>query len=652
MAGGVVMDKRYRKRLLLIGSPNVGKSVLFNALTGAYAAVSNYPGTTVDISTGPCQIQGIDYEVIDTPGLYSLLPVTEEERVTRRLLFEKSADVVLQVIDAKNIRRMLPLTFELIDGALPVIVVLNMMDEACRQGLKFDLEKLSTAIKLPVIGLSALENRGIDQLRRCIGRYKYQGSSRRLFAAEVETALASIMACLPEHPTMSRCLSAYLLLQNDQEIADFYPSAKQIQVAEQVAVEQRTALEKAACQPISLKLASERQNQVNQLLPDILSCSLTSQSGGAARWLGRITRRPLTGLPILALVFYLGFYQIVGHFGAGFLVDYLDQVLFNHYLIPWIQHLLIQAQVSPLLQSLIVGEYGLFTLGVRYAVVIVLPIVSMFFLVFALLEDCGYLPRLALLTDQIFSRIGLNGRAAIPMMLGLGCGTMAVIATRTLETKRERLLATLLLALTVPCSTQLGVVLAMLSHNSVMLLVWLVYIVGVFIVIGYVSAKLLPGRRSPFFMELPPFRWPRLSNVLMKAYRRMVWYFAELMPVFLLTSFLLWLSELFALLPRLITMIVPVMNLLGLPPQAAKAFLMGFIRRDYGAAGMYDLFLAGQLSDSELLVACVTFTLFMPCLAQFMVMLKERGAVTSFIIVTVVFAVSLGSGAFIHFLVR
>ncbi len=217
------MDRRHRKRLLLIGSPNVGKSVLFNALTGAYAAVSNYPGTTVDISTGFCQIQGVDYEVIDTPGLYSLLPVTEEERVTRRLLFENCADVVLQVIDAKNIRRMLPLTFELIDGALPVIVVLNMMDEACRQGLKFDLEKLSTAIKLPVIGLSALEKQGIDQLRRLIGHYRYQVSSRKLFTAEVEAALASIMACLPDHPTISRSLSAYLLLQHDQEIADFYP---------------------------------------------------------------------------------------------------------------------------------------------------------------------------------------------------------------------------------------------------------------------------------------------------------------------------------------------------------------------------------------------------------------------------------------------
>jgi ferrous iron transport protein B len=646
------MNKKYQKRLLLIGSPNVGKSVLFNALTGTYATVSNYPGTTVDISTGNCQIQGVDYEVIDTPGVYSLLPVTEEERVTRRLLFEQPADVVLQVIDAKNIRRMLPLTFELIDGGLPVIVVLNMMDEACRQGLKFNLEKLSTAIKLPVVALSALEKQGINKLKQFISCYKYQVSSRMLFTAESEAALAHIVANLPDHPTINRSLSAYLLLQHDKKIADLYPGSQHLQVALQVAMEQRTIIEKGTCRPISLTLATERQNQVNLLLNDVLSVAGVRQSGGLAGWLGRITRRPATGLPILALVLYFGFYQIVGQFGAGFLVDYLDERIFNHYLIPWLQQVLSFAQVSPLTQSLIVGEYGLFTLGVRYAVVIVLPIVSMFFIVFAFLEDCGYLPRLALLTDQLFSRIGLNGRAAIPMMLGLGCGTMAVIATRTLETNRERLLATLLLALTVPCSTQLGVVLAMLSHNSTMLLIWLAYIFGVFISVGYVSARLLPGRRSPFFMELPPFRCPRLSNVLLKAYSRMVWYFEELMPVFLFTSFLLWLGELFAVLPWLITVIVPAMNLLGLPPQAAKAFLMGFIRRDYGAAGMYDLFLAGQLSDSELLVACVTFTLFMPCLAQFMVMLKERGLMTTLMIATVIIFISLGSGCLIHLIVR
>ena len=646
------MNKKNLKRLLLIGSPNVGKSVLFNALTGTYATVSNYPGTTVDISTGSCQIKGVQYEVLDTPGLYSLLPVTEEERVTRRLLFEQQADVVLQVIDAKNIRRMLPLTFELIDGGLPVIVVLNMMDEAYRQGLKFNLEKLSTVLKLPVIALSALEKQGIVKLKQLIACYKYHVSSRMVFTVEVEAALVNIMASLPEHRTINRCLGAYLLLQHDREIAAFYPVSQHLQVALQVAGEQMTSIENSTCQPNSLTLATERQNQANLLLNDVLAVAGAGQSGGLAGWLGRITRRQATGLPILALVFYFGFYQIVGQFGAGFLVDYLDERIFNHYLIPWLQQVLIFAKVSPLIQSLIAGEYGLFTLGVRYAVVIVLPIVSMFFLVFAFLEDCGYLPRLALLTDQFFNRLGLNGRAAIPMMLGLGCGTMAVIATRTLETNRERLLATLLLALTVPCSTQLGVVLAMLSHNSTMLLLWLAYIVGVFICIGYVSARLLPGRCSPFFMELPPFRCPRLSNVLMKAYSRMVWYFEELMPVFLFTSFLLWLGELFAVLPWLITAIMPVMNLLGLPPQAAKAFLMGFIRRDYGAAGMYDLFLAGQLSDCELLVACVTFTLFMPCLAQLIVMLKERGLLATLMIATVILFISLASGCLIHLLVR
>lgn len=273
------MNKKHQRRLLLIGSPNVGKSVLFNALTGTYAAVSNYPGTTVDISTGNCKIKGMDYEVIDTPGLYSLLPVTEEERVTRRLLFEQRADVVLQVIDAKNIRRMLPLTFELIDGGLPVIVVLNMMDEACRQGLKFNLKKLSMAIQLPVIGLSALEKQGIDKLKRFIERYKYQISTRAFFAAEVEAVLDNIAANLPEHSTINRCLGAYLLLQQDREIMDFYHPSEPLQAAWQVALDYKARIENSTCQPISLLLATERQNQVNQLLNEVLSFATGRLSG-------------------------------------------------------------------------------------------------------------------------------------------------------------------------------------------------------------------------------------------------------------------------------------------------------------------------------------------------------------------------------------
>lgn len=638
------------KRLLLIGSPNVGKSVIFNALTGAYAAVSNYPGTTVELATGTCQIEGQNYEVIDTPGVYSLLPVTEEERVTRRILFTRKSTLVLHVLDAKNIRRMLPLSFELLDGGFPVILVLNMMDEAWRQGLTFDMKKLAAELDVPVIALSAIKQQGMDQLKRLIGSYHVKQSNLMLFSIEVEEALANIARILPEHSVLSRRLIAYLLLQQDKEILGVYSFSKQLKSVWSVVQNQREYLQGKMGSTFSQQLMTQRQQHADQLIHKVLSISKVRHSQRIARGLGRMTRQPLTGIPILCLVLYFGLYQLVGHFGAGFLVDYLDEAVFQRYLIPLAQGILRIVNVNPLIQSLFLGEYGFFTLGVRYAVVIVLPIVSSFFFVFAFLEDCGYLPRLALLTDGLFRRMGLNGRAVIPMMLGLGCGTMAVMATRTLESKRERLLATFLLALTIPCSAQLGIVLAVLSHHSGFLSLWCAYLFGIFIVSGYVSDKVLPGKRRPFFMELPPFRCPHISNVVMKAYTRMVWYFREILPVFLLISFLLWLSDFMGILPQLITAFIPIMHLLGLPPEAAKAFLMGFIRRDYGAAGMYDLYLNGQLNDCELFVACVTFTLFMPCLAQFMVMLKERGILATMAIVSIIIVISLGSGGFIHWL--
>jgi ferrous iron transport protein B len=364
--------------------------------------------------------------------------------------------------------------------------------------------------------------------------------------------------------------------------------------------------------------------------------------------LDRLTREPVTGIPILLAVLYFGLYKFVGGFGAGVLVDYIDETVFAGIVTPVVNAAAERYLPWEWLRSLLVGEYGLYSMGVRYAVAIIIPIVGTFFLSFAVLEDCGYLPRLAMLMDGAFRLLGLNGRAVIPVTLGLGCGTMAVFVTRTLETRRERLLGTFLLALAVPCSAQLGLVMALLSHNSLILSVWACYILAVFIVAGWLSAKLLPGERSPFYMEMPPLRLPSLHNVLTKAYTRMVWYFWEIVPVFILASIILWAGDRSGLLAYIITQLEPVMAMLGLPPQAAQAFLLGFFRRDYGAAGLYDMAGDGTLSDPQLLVAAVTLTLFVPCVAQFMVMLKERGLVATLVMVGIIICTAFSSGWLIH----
>ncbi len=283
-------------------------------------------------------------------------------------------------------------------------------------------------------------------------------------------------------------------------------------------------------------------------------------------------------------------------------------------------------------------------MGLRYAVAIILPIVGTYFLAFSLLEDSGYLPRLALLVDRAFKRIGLSGRAVIPIVLGFGCDTMATVVTRTLETRRERVIATLLLALAIPCSAQLGVILALLAARPPALAVWAAAVLAALVAVGTLSARMLPGSRPTFAMELPPLRLPRPANVLAKTGSRMRWYLVEIIPVFLLVSVALWLGRVSGFFDMLVRVAAPVTGALGLPPEVGSSFLMGFFRRDYGAAGLYDLARAGVLSSRQLVVSSVTLTLFLPCVAQVAVMLRERGLRATVAIVAFIVPFAFGVG--------
>jgi ferrous iron transport protein B len=332
---------------------------------------------------------------------------------------------------------------------------------------------------------------------------------------------------------------------------------------------------------------------------------------------------PWTGTVILFLALYYGLYKFVGGFGAGTVVDFLESSIFEAYVNPWITGLFTAMIPWAVLRDLFVGEYGILTLGLRYAVAIILPIVGTFFLAFSIMEDSGYFPRMAMLIDRIFKKIGLNGRAVIPMVLGFGCDTMATMVTRILETKRERVIATLLLALAIPCSAQLGVILGILAAKPYALLTWVLFMLAIFLLIGYLTAKLMPGQGPSFYMELPPLRLPKLGNVMVKTYTRMQWYFIEIVPLFIIASILIWVGNLTGLFQTIVRGLEPVMVWMGLPPDAAVAFLFGFFRRDYGAAGLYDL--SNQLTGNQMVVAAAALTLFLPCIAQFLVMKKERG---------------------------
>lgn len=640
-----VIQDGEKKKIAIVGTPNVGKSVLFHRLTGTYVTVSNYPGTTVEVFRGKGTIGGEVFEIIDTPGMYSFLPISEEERVARSILLNERPDAVIHVVDAKNLERMLPLTLQILETGFPLILVLNIIDEAERLGIQFNLSSLKKKLKIPVIATISTSGQGIDALKEVISRH-LKATPGHLFDYEeqMEALVRELEPMVRGDHAISKRSLATLLLQEDPEVERLVQEkgSNDDQIS--------SIVERSKSQfshPISYELALERQRIASKIVHEAMQIS-----GGAkenwGEWLSLRMISPWTGIPILLFILYYGIYWFVGDFGAGVLVNFLEGTIFEKNINPWVTGLVGALVPWAMLRELLVGEFGLITLGVRYSVAIILPIVTTFFLVFSILEDTGYLPRLSLLIDRLFKAIGLTGRAVIPMVLGLGCDTMATMVTRTLPTRRERIIATLLLALAIPCSAQLGVILALFEGNAAGLWIWLGVIALVFLFVGFLSSKVMPGEKPSFYMEIPPLRLPKASNVVIKTYSRVHWYFKEILPLFILASVFIWLGQITGLFDLIVKGLVYPIRLLGLPDKAAVSFLFGFFRRDYGAAGFYDMKKVGLLSGDQIVVACVTLTLFVPCVAQFLMNIKERGMRIGFGLSLFVLLFSFGTGFLVN----
>ncbi|WP_440954152.1 ferrous iron transport protein B [Methanosarcina sp. Mfa9] len=677
-------------KIVLVGNPNVGKSSLFNSLSESYAVVSNYPGTSVEITRGKGGIGNGEYEIIDTPGMYSLHPISEEERVSQRMLLGEKPYVCLHVVDARNLRRMLPLTVQLLEAGLPLILVLNMMDEAEDRGIEIDRTKLSRILGVPVIGTVSSEGRGIEELKTEIADFKPSENVPKIeYGKNIDPYLEEIEKRLEGEGYSGIYGKALglLLLQGDRTAFEKVKENGKENGCGEKGFEERGCFgfqalaEEASKQadfPLTYLIALQRQTYINEIVEQVMfdegSGKEEGEGGGegereegkgkesngaledkagrsnkgeeksesAARRakvgakkialaenIDSILTNPVLGIPVLFLILYFGFYRFVGVFAAGTVVDFLENTAFGAHINPWVSAQFTALVPYPLLQDLFVGEYGIITQAVTYAIALILPIVGAFFLVFSIIEDTGYLPRLALLVDGTFKKIGLSGRAVIPMVLGFGCSTMATMVTRTLETRREKLISTVLLALAIPCSAQLGIILSILSGNPNGLLIWAGVIILEFLFIGYLAAKVLPGRNPTFILELPPLRRPRISNIAVKTYSRMHWYFLEVLPLFVLASVLIWIGRLTGLFELALKAMEYPTQWIGLPADAATVFLFGFFRRDFGAAGLYGMHDSGLLTGVQLVVAAVTLTLFMPCIAQFMMTVKERGLKTA-----------------------
>jgi len=608
--------------IALIGHPNVGKSVLFHKLTGQRVIVANYPGTTVEVTRGTLRNLP-DTTLVDTPGVISFPPHSEDEQVTGRVLLYEPLRAILQVGDAKNLRRTLNLTIQLAEMGVPLVLALNMMDEAHSRGVSLNHALLSEHLSIPVVPTTAIRSQGLKELSTAL-EDNQSPNFRLVYPSDIENAIANISTNFSgvQSPISHRALS--LLWLSGDPVTEKWLQEHLEEQNYQELFEQRQLLQLSFVDPLSYVIQGARLDYIE----GIVAAVVTDAGGGwrgISTSLGRLAIHPFWGWVILGVVLY-GLYWFVGVFGAGTLVGLLEEGLFGQVINPWVV-----AQVSsrvpiPLLVDLLVGEYGLWTMGMTYALALILPIVFTFFLAFGVLEDSGYLPRLAALSNRLFQRMGLNGQAVLPMVLGLGCVTMATLTTRILETKRERLLVILLLALAIPCSAQLGVVMGILAGVSfTAMVIWSGVMALVLLVVGWLAARLMPGERTMLLVELPPMRKPVLSNVIVKTLARIEWYLKEVIPLFLLGTALLFILDRTGILNQVIRLGEPlVAGWLGLPPEASAAFLVGFLRRDFGATGLFVMQSEGLLSPIQIVVAMVTITLFVPCLASVLMIAKEH----------------------------
>ncbi|MBN2655135.1 MAG: ferrous iron transport protein B [Nitrospirae bacterium] len=637
------------EKIALLGNPNVGKSVIFGLLTGKYVTVSNYPGTTVEITRSSINLNKSRYLLIDTPGVNSLVPMSEDEKVTRDILLNEEPSNVVQVGDAKNLKRTLLITIQLAEMGMPSVLALNMADEATEKGISIDIGKLKEFLGIEVVSTIAPQRKGIRELKEAMLKPNLS-AIRPKYHPSIEYAAADIADLLP-HGHISKKSLALMILSGDCSLMDWMKD---------------NLAEPSIGHILSIKDNCEAQlkgstalhiNKARLQLAEKIADSVTTKTG-ITSWkplavAGNLSMHQVYGIPILLAVLY-AVYLFVGVFGAGTLVDFFEETIFGQYINPSVTKLAQTFVPWQLLQDLLVGQYGIVTVALTYALAIILPITITFFIAFGLLEDSGYLPRLAIMSNRFFNLMGLNGKAVLPMVLGLGCGTMAIMTTRILETKRDRIITTFLLALAIPCSAQLGVILGMLGALSIKAaIIWTSCIIIVLFISGFLASKIVIGGKTNFFLEIPPIRIPNIMNIIIKTIGRVEWYLKEAVPLFILGTLILFTLNELDLIKRIEAAASPiVVNLLSLPQETTSSFIMGFLRRDYGAAGLFDLSQKGLLTPVQSIVSLVTITLFVPCLASFFMIIKEMGIKTALVIITIVFTLAIIYGSTINLILN
>jgi ferrous iron transport protein B len=630
LAAGAVHrnDHGHTTRIAVVGLPNSGKSQLCNSLTGSYELVSNYPLTTVEIKTHLITREGRRWEVADTPGLHGLFIQSEEELVVRERLFADPPDILVQCVDAQRFKESLLLTADLLGMSIPLVLVIVGVDTP--QGVRYDAEKLAVLLGVPVV-CSPAPAKGIAELIRVL-RSPVQPQPPLRYGGALETAIETVRGLLPAGFPCPR-QSAVLLLENDPTFLDYLASTR--------GVEARRALE-SEVEKIRAGLAgrfplmvSARKSRWVDDVTAMVTTRVKPPARGFSETFARLCRHPLYGLPILA--FFLGIIYLMVVYVAGALSLVLTLAITDP-VVREVSHLI----PAGFWRDFLVGSHGLLTLGLFNSLTTVLPILSVFFMVFGLLEDIGYLPNLAILTRRVSEKVGITGNAVIPLVLGFGCKTMATMTARHLP-RREKIIVIAMIAFAIPCSAQMGLSIAILGAHGIRYFV----VAFAFLGIAELAAGLLMNRfmkedrHSQYIQELPPIRAPRVSAVAKKTGYRLLWFLREAIPIFLIAALAMFVIDKVGLLALLKQALAPFMTrILGLPVDMVDALLLTLARSEAAAGYVLKMSREGTLNGAQSVVAVILLTTFAQCFANIAAIFKELGARVAIIIVISIYLLS------------
>lgn len=634
---------------VIVGNMNVGKSTMFARLRGADAERVNVPGNTVRIRKG--RIRGGEASVYDTPGIHSIFSGNEDERVSRDILLaprlQRERLGIIMVADAKNLKHSIAVALQYAEYRLPMLFVVNMIDEAASRGIEIDYQQLSLEMGMEVVMTIAREGLGIAELK---GRLSEMQAPPQLieYSTPVERFLFEAEKFLQPAAISARAIGLLLLCGDngvEAYIRDcFGPGmlSRLKELASEFRADEAAAFE--------VGLVNHYHKEATRIAEAVQRVDPPSRHPFILTF-GDWCTKVSTGIPI-ALAILAALYLFVGSFGATFLVDYINGSIFQGMLIPWCEKLVAPIPSEFIRAMIMDPDFGILPSGVFLALGLVLPVIFCFYIAFGILEDSGYLPRVSILLDRLFQRIGLNGKGVIPLVMGFSCVTMAILTTRVLSTEKEKNIASFLLFLCVPCAPLVAVMLIVLDKMPISATITVFGLIFLQVLIaGFLADKILPGGRSPLILEIPAMRVPKPWPVLRMAFRKTFFFMKEAVPVFVFASLVVFLFQRLGGLDLLEHLLGPMIRqVLGLPEKSIQVFIKTMIRRESGGAELEHL--AHAYTNLQLVVNMLVMVFLVPCLNAVLVLFKERGARAASLILVTVFFYAILVGSLVNYTCR